>query len=101
MDWIDNTLEVDDEGFVTGSTFASINDEHDVHVAISSYEYEQHGELRMNHVPNVVITEKNGRIVAEPYAHDDSDPETAIDNALCLAEHVVDHPDAYVQTTVA
>jgi hypothetical protein len=57
------------------------HDGYSVQASVTSYEYERNGETKLNHVPNVVVTDETGRIVSEPHAHDSTNPEKAIENA--------------------
>lgn len=91
-----DSLETDDEGFVTGSAYTRQRDGYDVQAAVFSYEYERNGETRMNHVPNVVLTDEDGKIVAEPHARDWENPSKAMDAARSTAVYTFRHLGEYV-----
>lgn len=96
--WLHDSLEVDDEGYVIGSAYTEeFLGGYTVDVGVFSYEYERHGESRMNHVPNVVVSDPEGRIVAEPHSWDSGNPETAIRNAKATGELVYDNPQDFVE----
>lgn len=95
--WEYDNLEIDEKGFVTGSAYTrEFLGEYDILVAVFSYEYERQGETKMNHVPHVVITERDGNIVSEPEARDSENPEVAIENAKGLAEYIFEYPEDFV-----
>lgn len=92
VEW-NGELFVNDEGEVEGELWKSVDDEHYVSVAVVSYSYERDGEEKMNHVPHIVVSEKDGGIVGEPHAHDSNNPDRAIHNAIVAGEGVVKHPE--------
>lgn len=95
--WAYNGLSITDRGYVEGSAYThTFKDGCDVSIGVFSYEYDRDGEHKINHVPNVVVTDRDGRIIAEPHANDSSEPRTAIENARDAAEYVVEHSDEYV-----
>lgn len=95
--WLYDNLEIDDDGYVTGSAYTrQFLGEYDVVVGVTSYEYERHGETRMNHVPHVVVTDSEGTIVREPQAYDSENPGRAISNAKGLAEFVLENPQDFI-----
>lgn len=92
-----DSLEIDDEGYVTGSAcLFNFVEGYDVSASVSSYEYERNGETKMNHVPHIVVSENGGNIVSEPTAHDSSNPKKAIENAKNTAKYVAQHPNDFV-----
>lgn len=94
--WAHDSLDVDDEGYVTGAAYTyTFGDGFDVQVGVTSYEYERGGETKMNHVPNVVVTDKDGSIVREPHAWDSEHPNRAIENGKGVAEDVFKRPGQY------
>jgi diphthamide synthase (EF-2-diphthine--ammonia ligase) len=95
--WEYSNLWVGEDGYVEGSAYTREKNGHDIQVVVTSYEYETRGETRMNHVPNVVVTDKTGRIVAEPHAWDDKNPKTAIKSAIGTAESVFEGLEQFIQ----
>lgn len=96
--WLHDSLEINERGEVAGAAYTrEFEGGYDVVVGISSYEYEIHGETKMNHVPNVVVNDPDGNIVAEPHAHDSHDPHKAIERAKNTAESVYHNPEQYIE----
>lgn len=92
-----DSLEIDDEGYVVGSAcIFNFIEGYDVSASVTSYEYERNGETKMNHVPHIVVSKRNGSIVSEPHAHDSENPEKAIERAKGTAKYVAQHPDDFV-----
>ena len=95
--WEYNSLEVNKDNEVVGSAYTStFKGGYDVQVAVFSYEYEINGETKMNHVPNVTLTDESGSIVEEPYARDSENPEKAIENAINQGEYVFENPTEFI-----
>jgi len=95
--WQFSDLRVLGDGIVRGTAYThQFRDGYDVRVAVTSYEYEQNGKTRMNHVPNVVVSDGDGSIIVEPHARDTSDPREAITNAKQTAERVFHYPDQFI-----
>jgi len=98
FEWYDNTLRVDDNGHVVGQAwYGSFADGHDVTISVTSYDYDRYGETKTNHVPHVVVTDKNGNIVAEPHAHDSSLPKKAIKEAKQTGKYVIENPEQFIE----
>jgi len=92
--WAYANIYLNDSGMVDGSAYThTFKDGYDVQIGVFSYTYDG---TKVNHVPNVVITDKSGSIVAEPYAHDSNDPYRAIQNAKQAAEEVFTNPTRFV-----
>jgi len=92
---VHNTLDTEEHnglsGWVTGTAHTEIiHDRYWAQASVTSYEYE---DGKLNHVPNVVLVEDGGYIVAEPHAHDSTNPHQAIENALDTAEWAINHTD--------
>jgi hypothetical protein len=95
--WEYDNIEIDENGKVRGSAYTfTFNGGYDVQIVVSSYTYERNGEFHMNHVPNVVVSNKNGNIVAEPHARDSQHPEKAIENARMTAKNVYENPEQFI-----
>lgn len=95
--WEYNNLEINEDNEVVGSAYTfTFEGGYDVQVAVFSYEYERNGETKMNHVPNVVLVDENGKIVAEPHARDSQNPERAIENGINQAEYIFEHPTEFI-----
>jgi len=92
---VHDTLDTDEEGFVTGSAYTRKKGGYDVQAGVYSYEYERHGDARMNHVPNVIVVHPDGHIVAEPHANDSPHAGRAIDNAKDTVRFVFSNLDQY------
>ena len=92
--WLFDSLEVDEDGFVTGSAYTRQKDGVTVDAVVHSYEYDD-GEA-MNHVPHIVVSDEDGHILAEPHSHDTSNPEEAIDRVKKTGENVYNHLENYV-----
>lgn len=98
FEWYDDTLRVNDNGHVEGQAWhGSFADGHDVTISVTSYNYARHGETKTNHVPHVVVTDKNGSIVAEPHAHDSSLPKKAIKDGKQTGKYVVENPEQFIE----
>lgn len=89
-------LRVNDDGFVEGTAYTHDKDGYDVVVGVTSYEYERDGETKMNHVPNVVVNDPDGSIVAEPHSHDSSSAEIAIENAKSTGKWAFRNMEQYM-----
>jgi len=87
-------LDVDSDGFVTGSAHTREKDGHRVQASVTSYEYDD-GQ-KMNHVPLIAVTDETGSIYAHPTAPESVDPKTAIENARAAAEHAFKNLSQYV-----
>ena len=74
--WDMDSIEVDENGFVQGQAYKlGIHGQFDVTASVTSYEYERNGETKMNHVPHIVVSEKDGKIIKEPHANDSENPK--------------------------
>lgn len=98
---VHNTLEVDGDGFVDGQAFTKEKptDEHGVVTvtgSVTSYEYGKHGETKMNHVPHIVVSNREGSILAEPHANDSPNPERVIQSTEDQVVWTFHHLDAYI-----
>jgi len=100
FEWNDDTLHVNDDGMTEGQAWCGSYEhdgtEYDITVSVTSYEFEQYGETKTNHVPHVTVTTKDGSIVAEPHVHDSRHPEKAIDNGKETAEYVAQRLEQFV-----
>jgi len=95
--WEYDNLTVNENNEVVGSAYTfGFNDGHDIQVGVFSYTYERNGEFHKNHVPNVVVSDKEGNIVAEAQAYDSEDPQKAIENAKSMAEYVYANPKEFI-----
>lgn len=95
--WAYENLEIDEDGHVREVAYTHpFKDGYDVQVAVTSYDFEKHGETKTNHVPNVVLTDEDGSIVAEPHARDSYSAEKAIENGKRTAEYVFKHPEQFI-----
>lgn len=95
--WEYDNLSVNEDGEVVGSAYTfTFGDGYNVQIGVFSYVYERNEEFHTNHVPNVVVSDSTGSIVAEPHARDSENPETAIENAKSAAEYVYENPEEYV-----
>ena len=75
-------FRVGPEGGVLGSCWTDKTEEgYSVQASVTSYYYERGCKKKMNHVPNVVVTDDSGAIVSEPHVHDSTNAEKAIENA--------------------
>jgi len=97
IEWDENTLEVNHDGHVEGHAFRAINDEYDVTASVISYEYFRNGEEHINHVPHVVVSTRDGSVVAEPHAHDSRHAGVAIGNAKDMAGYVFENPEEFIE----
>lgn len=96
--WRFSDLRINDDGMIEGSAYTRETEGgYDITVSVTSYEYERHGETRVNHVPNVVVSKPNGGIAAEPHAHDSRSAVTALKNAKNAAEYAFNHIEQYVK----
>ena len=87
--WTTSSMAIDEDDHVKGQAHIFDNENAiDVTVAVTSYDYERHGESRTNHVPHIVVSDPDGTIRQEPYARDSHDPRTAIKWAIQTAEWV-------------
>jgi len=97
IEWSDDTLEINDDGHVEGSAFVgNFIDGYDVSISVTSYDYERNGETRTNHVPHVVVTTTEGKIIVEPTAQDSRNAQKAIENARGCAEYVIKYPSEFI-----
>jgi hypothetical protein len=94
--WEYDNLELNDDGHFQGAAYTSEKAGHDVQIGITSCDYESGGETRTNHVPNIVVTDADGSIVAEPHARDSEDPEKALKHAKQTAEGVYENIERYI-----
>jgi hypothetical protein len=95
--WEYDNIRINDEGKVVGSAYTfSFRGGFDIQIVVSSYTYERNGEFKMNHVPNVVLTDPLGSIVSEPYTHDSHSAKKAIESARETARDVYEHPERYI-----
>lgn len=86
-----DTLRVGEDGYATGSVFAREKAGKMVQGTVSSYEYQSRGETKMNHVPHIIVTDTEGKILAEPTARDSENAERAIKNVKGAVKHVYEH----------
>jgi len=93
--WAYSNLDIDDQGFVTGSAYTYQKKGLDIQISVTSYEFSRHGKKETNHVPHIVVT-NNGSIVSEPEARDSINPSRAITNAIRTAEMVWKNLEDYV-----
>ena len=93
--WAYSNLDIDDQGFVTGSAYTYEKDGYDVQISVTSYEFSRHGKTETNHVPHIVVTD-NGSVVLEPEARDSINPSQAITNAIGTAEMVWKNLEEYI-----
>lgn len=100
FEWNDDTLRVDDDGHVRGQawygSFMCNGGSYDVSASVASYEFTQHGQTETNHVPQIVVTTRDGSIVAEPHAYDSRNPDRAIERAKQTAIAVVEEPRRFI-----
>jgi len=89
-----DSLEVQDDGHVTGSAYVVREDGYSVDIGVTSYEYNDEGDL--NHVPGAVVSDENGVILAEPHAHDTDNPEKAIERARNTGQNAFENLDDYI-----
>lgn len=95
--WEYDNLEIDEKGFVTGIAYTrEFLEDYQVHASVASYEYERRGKTKMNHVPQVTITDSSGKIMSEPEVRDSGNAEAAIENAKGLAEYIFEYPEDFV-----
>lgn len=94
--WAFNDLCINDDGFVEGTAYTKEKDGYDIRIAVESYEYERHGETRMNHVPVGNITNEKGIIVHDLEPNDDQNAERAIENAVGSAEYAYKHLGQFI-----
>ncbi len=95
-------MEIRNDGKVEGMAFIGRipyeNEEYDIMVSISSYEYEDNNEnVKMNHVPHIVVSKPNGEIVKNPSARDSQIAEKAIENAKVTAKYVAKNIGEFVE----
>ena len=95
FEWDNDTLEVQDDGYVTGSAYVVRDDGYSVDVTVTSYEYNDGEE--MNHVPSVIVSDEHGSIVREAEVHDSSNPERAIDRAKNTGQNLFENLDNFVE----
>jgi len=88
----DNTLSVDELGFVIGSAMIPIDEDYYVSIGVTSYEFD--GD-RINHVPSVILC-KNGKVVHEAEPHDSLNPERAIENAISSGKYLASTIEHYI-----
>lgn len=91
-----NTLEVGDDGRVEGNAHTAEKDGYTITATVTSYTYTRDGEVRMNNVPNVVISDAEGSIVSEPHARDSENPRQAIKNAEGMMKEAYKNLGEYV-----
>jgi len=95
--WEYDNLHINKNNEVEGSAYTfTFAGGYDVQIGVFSYTYERNGEFKMNHVPNVVVTDSNGSIVSEPHANDSTHPEKAIKNARLTAQEVYENPQNFI-----
>jgi|APHM01.1.fsa_nt_gi hypothetical protein len=91
---VHDTLEVDDDGYVTGSAYTrKFGNGYSIQLHVTSYEYERNNDTRMNHVP-IVVVERDG-IECEPHVRDSRSARTAIESARGAARDIANNPERY------
>lgn len=92
-----DSLKIGDNQKVRGTVLiGNVGGGYDIIGSVFSYEYERRGTTKMNHVPNVVITDKSGSIIREPSARDSENPVTAISNTKETVKHVAENIEEFV-----
>ena len=94
--WKHSDLILNDNGYVSGVAYTKEQNGYSIEISVFTYEYEQNGETKMNHVPNIILSNKNGSITAEPHAHDSQNAEKAIQNAINTGEYVIENLNQFV-----
>ena len=95
--WQSMDLEIKPDGHVAGQALSEpLPSGHVVTASVVSYEYERNGMARINHVPQVALTDETGAIVGEPMAHDARNAETAVENALQAGEYAAENPEQFL-----
>lgn len=94
--WAHDSLEIDEKGYVVGSAYThTFAGKYTVSVGVSSYKLGERYKDDMNYVPNVVVSDEDGVVVAEPHSNDSSSGKKAIENAKGTAEYVFNNPEQF------
>ncbi|TKX58928.1 hypothetical protein EXE44_05115 [Halorubrum sp. SS7] len=95
-DVLTDDIWINDDGHVEGSAYVFDSENgYDVSGVVHSYDYEQHGEQRTNHVPRAVLTRPDGTILKEVSDHDSRHPEKAIERAANSAEWLYENAEQF------
>jgi len=89
-----NTIEVNDNGIVKGSAYIALENGYTVDFHVHSYEYDNGNKI--NHVPMVTLSDRDGYIIAEPHCHDSNNAQTAIKRAKQSAKNVAENYEEYI-----
>lgn len=94
--WAYSSIDTDDDGHVIGSARTTeFNGGMTVSIGVHSYDYEQNGETKRNHVPIITVSDESGVIKLQPHARDSDNPRRAVQNAKNTAESVFNNPDGF------
>jgi len=83
------------EGTIYTDTFEHEEKTLQVAASVTSYDYEQSGETKTNHVPHVVVTDNRGHILREPEVRDTHNAKKSITLAKGYAEDIYKNDDRY------
>jgi len=94
MEIEDNTLEIDETGKVIGSAYIPLENGYTVSFHVHSYDYDNGNKT--NHVPMVVLSDKNGKIISEPSCYDSKNAQKAIERAKQTAINTAENYKEYI-----
>ena len=96
IEWDHDSLEINDQGEITGYIFYAINDGFYISGKVLSYEYKGMNEVKTNYIPYVTICESNGKVKEEIENYNTQNPNHAIDNVRNLMRLIVQTPEDFI-----
>lgn len=88
---------LNDDGHVRGNMYVLDSENgYDVTGVVDSYDYDDYGTERTNHVPRAILTKPNGSIIKEVSDHDSKHPQKAVDRAVSSAEWLYENAEQFI-----